>query len=139
MDTTVTKKELCERVSELTGQPRVNVRVIVQAFLDEMVAQLGEGHRLEFREFGVFEPRTRAARRGRNPKTSAPVSVPAKRTIRFKPGLKIRKALAGVAANAKGVGETSSKAKAAGRNAGRGGARQEPAMVEVRRQAGVGV
>lgn len=138
MDTTVTKKDLCERVSESTGQPRVNVRVIVQAFLDEVVAQLAEGKRLEFREFGVFEPRTRAARRGRNPKTSAPVSVPAKRTIRFKPGLKIRMALETGVANAK-VSEPAAKAKAAGRNAGRAGARQEAPLIEVRRQAGVGV
>ncbi len=137
MQSTVTKKEFCERVSEKTGQPRVNVRVIVQAFLDEVVAQLAEGHRLEFREFGVFEPRTRAARRGRNPKTSAPVSVPEKRTIRFKPGLKIRSALENGVAGVKTPGEASAKAKPAGRNAGRG--RQEPPLIEVRRQAGVGV
>ena len=38
--------------------------------------KLSKGNRLEFRDFGVFEPRTRAARTAQNPKTLEPVEVP---------------------------------------------------------------
>jgi len=45
-----------------------------------------KNNRLEFRDFGVFETRTRAARTAQNPKTLERVEVPAKRTVKFKMG-----------------------------------------------------
>jgi DNA-binding protein HU-beta/integration host factor subunit beta len=68
---------------------------VVQSFLDEVVAELGKGGRLEFRDFGVFETRVRAARAAQNPKTLAKVQVPAKRTVKFKPGRLTRQKLDG--------------------------------------------
>jgi len=47
---------------------------------------LSEDNRLEFRDFGIFETRTRAARVAQNPKTLERVEVPAKRTVKFKMG-----------------------------------------------------
>ena len=68
------------------------VKRIIQSFLDEIINELGQGNRLEFRDFGVFECRERGARLARNPKTSEPVRVPPKRTVKFKVGrmLKLR-------------------------------------------------
>lgn len=90
---TVTKKELIDRISELTQAKRVAVKQIIQAFLDEIVKELGEDNRLEFRDFGVFETRTRAARVAQNPKTMEKVDVPAKRTVKFKMGRLMRESL----------------------------------------------
>lgn len=83
---TVTKKELISRIAERTQAKRVLVKRIVQAFLDEITAELCNDNRLEFRDFGVFETRTRAARIAQNPKTLERVEVPAKRTVKFKMG-----------------------------------------------------
>ena len=84
---TITKKELIDRIAERTQAKRVLVKHIVQAFLDEITTELCENNnRLEFRDFGVFETRTRAARTAQNPKTLERVEVPAKRTIKFKMG-----------------------------------------------------
>lgn len=83
---TVTKKELIDRIAENTQTKRVVVKRIVQNFLDEVVNELVDGNRLEFRDFGVFETRTRAARVAQNPKTLERVPVPAKRTVKFKMG-----------------------------------------------------
>ena len=83
---TVTKKELIDRIAESTQAKRVVVKRIVQSFLDEVVAELARNNRLEFRDFGVFETRTRAARVAQNPKTLERVPVPAKRTVKFKMG-----------------------------------------------------
>jgi integration host factor subunit beta len=83
---TITKKELIDRIATRTGERRVQVKKIVQQFLDEVVTELGQGNRLEFRDFGVFETKLRRARRAQNPKTLAPVSVPEKRTVKFKIG-----------------------------------------------------
>jgi integration host factor subunit beta len=83
---TVTKKELVDRIAERTGARHVLVKKVVQGFLDEVVEELAQGNRLEFRDFGVFESRERAARVAQNPKTLERVHVPAKRTVRFKAG-----------------------------------------------------
>ena len=83
---TITKKELIDRIAEGTGGRRVQVKRIVQQFLDEVVNELGKGNRLEFRDFGVFETKLRKARRAQNPKTLEPVAVPEKRTVKFKVG-----------------------------------------------------
>jgi len=83
---TVTKKELVDRIADQTGAKRVIVKKIVQSFLDDMIEELGHGNRLEFRDFGVFETKKRAARTAQNPKTLQRVEVPPKRTVKFKVG-----------------------------------------------------
>lgn len=83
---TITKKELIDRIADSTQQRRVQVKRVVQQFLDEIIAELGRGNRLEFRDFGVFETKLRKARRAQNPKTLQPVEVPEKRTVKFKVG-----------------------------------------------------
>ena len=83
---TVTKKELVSRIADRTGQTKVVTKDIIQMFLDEIITELGRGNRLEFREFGVFEIKERAARKAQNPRTLEKVSVPAKRVVKFKVG-----------------------------------------------------
>jgi len=83
---TITKKDLVDRIAENSGSKRVIVKTIVQRFLDEIIRELGDGNRLEFRDFGVFEVRARAARVAQNPKTMEKVRVPSKRTVKFKIG-----------------------------------------------------
>jgi integration host factor subunit beta len=87
---TTTKKALIDRIATSTNQKRNTVKEIVQEFLDQVVAEIGRGNRLEFRDFGVFEIRDRAQRTAQNPKTMAPVVVPARRTVKFKMGREMR-------------------------------------------------
>jgi integration host factor subunit beta len=90
---TITKKDLIDRIARDTGLKRVTVKKTIQQFLDEVVAELEQGNRLEFRDFGVFEVRDRAARRAQNPKTLERLYVPPKRTVRFKAGRLMREAV----------------------------------------------
>lgn len=83
---TITKKELIDQISEKTNNKRVVVKRIIQAFLDDIIEELGKDNRLEFRDFGVFETKRRAARVAQNPKTLERVNVPPKRTVKFKVG-----------------------------------------------------
>ena len=92
---TVTKKELIDRIAENTSSKRVVVKRIIQKFLDEIVDELGQGNRLEFRDFGVFESKQRAARIAQNPKTLERVQVPSKRTVKFKVGRLMKARLRG--------------------------------------------
>jgi integration host factor subunit beta len=90
MPETITKKELVNRIAEQTKQTKVVVKDVIQRFLDEIIGELSEGNRLEFREFGVFEVKERAARRAQNPRTLEKVNVPSKRVVKFKVGRMMR-------------------------------------------------
>ena len=59
---------------------------ILEAMLDVIGQKLAHGRRWELRDFGVFESKDRAARVAQNPKTLQRVSVPPKRTVKFKVG-----------------------------------------------------
>ena len=83
---TITKKDVIDRIAENTNTRRAVVKPVVQSFLDEIIDELAKNNRLEFRDFGVFETKIRAARRAQNPKTMEQVQVPAKRNVKFKMG-----------------------------------------------------
>jgi integration host factor subunit beta len=99
---TITKKDLVDRIAEQSGVKRVIVKRIVQRFLDEIIDELGQGNRLEFRDFGVFEIRARAARVAQNPKTMEKVRVPSKRSVKFKVGRLMKERLIGALAGTSG-------------------------------------
>ena len=91
---TITKKDLIDRISASTNQTRVNVKEVVQSFLDNIVAELGNGNRLEFRDFGVFEIKHRASRIAQNPKKpSQKVFVPPRCSVKFKAGRMMKQAV----------------------------------------------
>lgn len=92
---TITKKELVNRIADRTTVTKVVAKDIIQSFLDSIIEELAAGNRLEFREFGVFETKERAARRAQNPRTLEKVSVPAKRIVKFKVGRMMRERVSG--------------------------------------------
>ena len=87
---TITKKDLVERIVDRTSVKRHDAKKVVQEFLDLIISELKKGNRLEFRDFGVFEIKERAARVAQNPKTMQKVEVPAKRAVKFKVGRLMR-------------------------------------------------
>ncbi len=93
---TTTKKEIVDRIAAETNQSRSEVKRTIQAFLDEVIEELGRGHRLEFRDFGVFEIRERAARLAQNPKTMEQVEIPARKTVKFKTGRLMKSRVGGL-------------------------------------------
>jgi len=117
---TITKKELVNGIAEKTGQTKIVTKEIIQMFLDEIINELGRGNRLEFREFGVFEIKERAARKAQNPRTLEKVDVPAKRVVKFKVG-RLMKERVGCISEAKkaDVVELGSRESTAGSSASR--------------------
>jgi len=86
----MTKAELVEEVSRAAELNKKDAEVIVDEVLKQMVRSLKQGEGIELRGFGSFRLRERAARRGRNPRTGAPVEVPAKRVPYFKAGKELK-------------------------------------------------
>jgi len=96
---TITKKELVNRIAEITGQTKVITKEVIQLFLDEIIRELARGNRLEFREFGVFEVKDRKARRAQNPRTLEKVHVPEKKVVKFKVGRIMREKVSAIPLN----------------------------------------
>ena len=82
----MTKKEIVKAISEECEITQLKTKEIVQKTFDAIVETLVTDHRIELRNFGVFEVKKRAARKARNPRTGGQVEVPAKFVVTFKPG-----------------------------------------------------
>lgn len=83
----MTKRDLVVRISKETGMIQQDVMAVIQKTLDYIVDSLSKGDNVEFRNFGVFEIRTRKSRIGRNPnKPLNVVTIPTRRVVKFKMG-----------------------------------------------------
>ena len=82
----MTKKEIVKTISDETGLNQQQIKAIVQKTFNAIVTTLVDEGRIELRNFGVFQVRTRAARKARNPRTGRQVEVPEKFVVTFKPG-----------------------------------------------------
>ena len=82
----VTKNDMVIEIAKKTNVEQQKVKQIVQLTLDSIVDILATEKRIELRNFGVFEVRTRKARKARNPRTGAEVMVPSKQVVTFKAG-----------------------------------------------------
>lgn len=93
----MTKRDLVVRIAEETGLIQQDVFGVVQKMLDYIVEALVKGETIEFRNFGVFEVRTRKQRVGRNPnKPTAVVTIPQRKVVKFKPGKIMKKLITGI-------------------------------------------
>lgn len=82
----MTKKEIVKTISDKTGLTQLQIKEIVQYTFDGIIETLLEEGRVELRNFGVFQVKTRRARKARNPRTGHQVEVPEKFVVTFKPG-----------------------------------------------------
>ena len=84
----MTKKEIVKTISEEIGLTQLKTKEIVQKTFEAIIDTLVEDgdHRIELRNFGVFEVKKRAARKARNPRTGERVDVGEKYVVTFKPG-----------------------------------------------------
>ena len=75
------------------GLTRRQVEIVTRSVFDQMVAVLREEGNFARAGFGTFKVRERAARRGRNPRTGQAIDIPASKTIGFKAGAGLKKAV----------------------------------------------
>lgn len=64
--------------------------VIVDSTIEAMKQIVAEQGRLEIRDFGVFQTKTRKQRVGRNPKDKKEYPIPARRVVTFKMGRELK-------------------------------------------------
>ncbi len=87
------RSDLIWQVSERTGLDTAEADALVKAALAALTAALARGETVRLTGFGTFVPRFRPARLARNPRTGAPIAVPASRSVSFRPGKATRDAV----------------------------------------------
>ena len=94
MAKTLTKDELVNLVATKLSLTMAQTHAVVQATLDTIQQALAEQRKVEFRNFGVFRPALRKARKGRNPRDPSRVyDIPAHSVVKFKMGSHLEAAL----------------------------------------------
>jgi integration host factor subunit beta len=94
----MSQPELIRRLA--AAHPSIHPRDIAEAvetFFAEIAAGLARGERVELRGFGTFTPKTRRARRARNPRTGAAVEVGERNYLVFHAGKQLHDRLNPVA------------------------------------------
>ncbi|WP_062197099.1 HU family DNA-binding protein [Massilibacterium senegalense] len=80
------KTELIHQVTEQVHLSKKDVTEVVDAVLQTITEALRNGETIQLVGFGSFEVRSRAARKGRNPKTGEVIQIEASKVPAFKPG-----------------------------------------------------
>lgn len=84
--------ELAKQFSDIDKK---DTELAVRLIFDEMANALIKGRRIEIRNFGVLQARTRPSTTYRNPRTGEKLNSRSTRSIRFKEGKELRCRMAG--------------------------------------------
>ena len=76
------KAELIEALADKTGLQKQEAKKVLDAYIEIVT----ENEEIVLVGFGTLIPRPQTQRLARNPKTGTPVMIPARTTVKFKPG-----------------------------------------------------
>ena len=89
----VTKANIAAELAENTGTSKTEAANNLNAVLDIIADNLKSNDKVQFTGFGSFIAEDKAETTGRNPKTGESIKIPARRSVRFKVGDLLKKAV----------------------------------------------
>ncbi len=89
----MTKAELIEAVARSMRLPKKTVGDTIDVTFDQIARAIRKDKRFCVPGFGTFTVRRRRARRGFNPRTNAHMTIPAARTVGFRPAPELKKGI----------------------------------------------
>jgi len=89
------KSELVSAVTLTSGTSKGDAARAVDAVFNAITDALSRGEDVRLTGFGRFSVANRSARTGRNPRTGAPIHIPASRRPKFKAGKQLKNAVNG--------------------------------------------
>ena len=95
MSKTLTKADIVEAIYEKTDKNRAEVKKLVEKLLNIMKQAVKKDHTLLISGFGKFEAYDKDARKGRNPKTDATITLSPRKVVVFRLSRKFRAELNG--------------------------------------------
>ncbi|MDO5483771.1 MAG: HU family DNA-binding protein [Desulfovibrionaceae bacterium] len=90
----MTKAELIEKIYAKAGLPtKAKAEEALEAVVSSLREALAAGESVTFTGFGSFKVVSRAARKGRNPRTGTEITIPASKVAKFTPGKSLKEAI----------------------------------------------
>jgi DNA-binding protein HU-beta len=83
------KTQLIDAIAEKAGLTKADSKKALEAFVATVGETLAAGDKLALIGFGTFSVTERSARTGRNPQTGKTITIPAKKTVKFKAGAEL--------------------------------------------------
>jgi len=83
------KTELIKAIAGESGISKIDSKKVLNAFLVTVSNELKKGKKITLIGHGTYRVVVRSERKGINPKTKEPIMIPAKKTVKFKPGAKL--------------------------------------------------
>ena len=80
------KAELIEALAQRSGLQKQKAKKMLDAYVDIETEAMSHNEEIVLIGFGTLIPRPQTERLARNPKTGTPVMIPARTTVKFKPG-----------------------------------------------------
>lgn len=80
------KAELIEALAQRSGLQKQKTKKMLDAYIDIVTEAMSHNEEIVLIGFGTLTPRPQTSRLARNPKTGTPVTIPARTTVKFKPG-----------------------------------------------------
>jgi len=81
------KTELVNAIAEESGLSKIDSKKALNAFLTTVSSELRKGGKITLVGHGTYQVVEKSARTGINPQTKAPIQIPAKKAVKFKPGV----------------------------------------------------
>jgi len=80
------KAQLIDAIASQANLSKADSKKALDAFITVTTEALKNEDRIALVGFGSFSVSSRNARTGRNPQTGAPINIPEKKVVKFKPG-----------------------------------------------------
>ncbi len=80
---------MIDAIAAESGLSKADAKRAVDSFVNVTTKALKKGDRIALVGFGSFSKATRAARKGRNPKTGAEIKIAKKNVVKFKAGAEL--------------------------------------------------
>ncbi len=87
------KTELIAAIAEKAELSKKDAEKALAAFIESVEGALAKNDKVQLVGFGTFEVKTRAARKGRNPRTKQEITIPASKAPAFKAGKAFKDAI----------------------------------------------
>lgn len=87
------KNDLIAAVASATNSSKADAQRALDATLNAIAAALASGKEVRLVNFGTFVVVKRRATEGRNPRTGAPIKIPASSQPKFRPGKALKEAV----------------------------------------------
>lgn len=87
------KAQLIDAIAGSANLTKADAKRALDAFVDATTAALKKGDRVALVGFGSFSVSKRSQRTGRNPQTGQPITIAAKKVVKFKAGSELADAV----------------------------------------------